>query len=312
MPLAEMVWHTARDGSVSDDLSPPPLPVGLLLDNLRHDLLEELELVADRVAVPSTVRLLQAVDSVADRLSGDPSHRFVARFLGAAGLEALVEVAHDMRSPLSSIVLLVETMRMGQSGPVTPVQERQLALVYGAAFGLSLMANDVIELARGDERTRELTALPFSISGVMQSVKEIVLPIAEEKELNLEFHWPAIDWRVGNSSALHRVLLNLTTNALKYTDAGFVDVQARQTSRTEVEFSVTDSGTGIPEHLQAALFDAFRDGEGTGKVTFSSSGLGLAICKRLVRVMGGEITGENTGSGSTFRFTLTLPPADRF
>jgi signal transduction histidine kinase len=284
----------------------------MLIDTLRGDLLEEISLMSDRMDTAAVVKILQSLESVADHVNDDPSHKFSARFLGSAGLEALVEVAHDMRSPLASIVLLVETMRQGQSGPVNAVQERQLALVYGATFGLSLMANDVIDLARGDERSLEGTQMPFSIHDVMLAVKDIVQPIAEEKGLELRLEPPPSDWRRGRPSVLQRVLLNLTTNALKFTDEGFVIVSARQISRTGVEFSVIDSGRGIPAHLQDTVFDAFRQNEAGGKTTFSSSGLGLAICRKLVRAMGGEMVAENLDRGSRFHFTIDLPLASRF
>jgi signal transduction histidine kinase len=315
LPLAEVVWATAFHGNADAAAmaaQTPPLPVGVLLDTIRRDLLEELATAGDRLGAAATIRLMQAIDTVGDQLDDDPSHRFITRFLGAAGLEALVEVAHDMRSPLASIVLLVETMRLGQSGPITDVQERQLSLIYGATFGLSLMANDVIELARSDEGIMESAPIPFSIQDVMESVREIVQPIAEEKKLTLTLEPPAADWRIGHPTPLHRVLLNLTTNALKFTDAGYVHVSAQQLSRTVVEFRVSDSGKGIPDHLMASLFDAFRQNHVGGKSTFSSSGLGLAICRKFVRTMGGELTAENVAGGSTFRFTIDLPISARF
>jgi signal transduction histidine kinase len=312
LPLAELIWASAFSAHSDATLQAPPLPAGVLLDTMRRDLLEELATTGERLGATTTIRLMQAIDTVGDQLDDDPSHRFITRFLGAAGLEALVEVAHDMRSPLASIVLLVETMRLGQSGPVTDIQERQLSLIYGATFGLSLMANDVIELARSDERVVETAPIPFSIQDVMESVREIVQPIAEEKKLTLTMEPPASDWRMGHPTPLHRVLLNLTTNALKFTDAGHVHVSARQLGRTSVEFRVSDSGKGIPDHLMSSLFDAFRQNHIGGKSTFSSSGLGLAICRKFVRTMGGELTAENQTVGSTFRFTIDLPVAARF
>jgi signal transduction histidine kinase len=312
LPLAELVWSTAYEEPAAKASALAPLPVGVLLDSLRRDILEELALLGDRIEAELVVRLLLAMERLAEQLSDDPSHRFVSRFLGAAGLEALVEVAHDMRSPLSSIVLLAETLRMGQSGAVNEIQERQLSLIYGATVGLSLMANDVIELARGEERVVESAPMPFSVEGVMQAVREIVLPIAEEKGLELKMDAPAADWRTGHATALHRILLNLTTNALKFTDAGFVHVRAEQLSRTLVEFSVSDSGRGIPEHLKRTLFDAFRESDAEGRVTFSSSGLGLAICRKFVRSLGGELVVANTARGARLSFAVELPLAQRF
>jgi signal transduction histidine kinase len=173
------------------------------------------------------------------------------------------------------------------------------------------MSDDIIELARRDQRSSEIGLVPFSVQALLQSVKEIVQPIAEEKGLDLTITPPEADWRIGQLHSLHRVLLNLTTNALKFTDSGFVAVSAKQMSRSAVEFSVSDSGRGLPAELLPHLFDAFRgEGEG-GKVVFSSSGLGLAICNRFVRALGGKLHAENTTAGARFSFVLELPVADR-
>jgi signal transduction histidine kinase len=95
------------------------------------------------------VRLFGAIEQVARALEPDWAQYFSDRLSGPDGLELVVEVAHDLRSPLTSILFLAETIQRGRSGPLTPVQERQLGLIYSAAFGLSSVASDVIELARG-------------------------------------------------------------------------------------------------------------------------------------------------------------------
>jgi signal transduction histidine kinase len=228
-------------------------------------------------------------------------------------MEALVEMAHDMRSPLASIVLLVETMRQGQSGPVTPVQERQLGLVYGAAFGLSLLVSDLISLARSGDWLHDAEPRPFSVGVLFNSVRDIILPIAEEKSIRVLLSPPEGDWRIGYAAALQRVLLNLVTNALKFTDEGIVELGALELSRTGVEIFVRDSGKGIPAHRLTTLFDVFRPTEGDGESrVFSSSGLGLAICRKLVTAMGGEIRADNDPrGGARLSLLLDLEPASR-
>ncbi|MGH7592804.1 MAG: sensor histidine kinase, partial [Gemmatimonadales bacterium] len=141
--------------------------------------------------------LLHALEQVASSIEPRWSERFQDRMTGPSGLDLIVEVAHDLRSPLTSILFLAETMLHGRSGPLTPLQERQLGLVYSAAFGLNAVASDVIELVRGGDRLvgRELQA--FSIAEVLEAVRDIVLPIAEEKGLELRFEGPEIDRRHG-------------------------------------------------------------------------------------------------------------------
>jgi signal transduction histidine kinase len=227
-------------------------------------------------------------------------------------VELLVEVAHDLRSPLASILFLAETLRRGQSGPVTAVQERQLGLIYAAAFGLSGVASDVIELARGGDRLADLHPEPFSVADLMRSVRDIVQPMAEEKGLTVRLSPPDADFRVGLPGALNRVLLNLTTNALKFTSDGYVEITTKPVTRTKLEFSVRDTGRGIPPEVMSSLFDTFRRRRNPGEYTFSSAGLGLSICRKLVMAMGGELRVETAPNlGTRFHFELELPIAAR-
>ncbi len=256
------------------------------------------------------IRILSATERVAKGLEADWRQRFSDRLSGPDGLELVVEVAHDLRSPLTSILFLAETMRRGRSGPLTPLQERQLGLIYAAAFGLTSVASDVIELARGGERQLDLEPLPFSIADIFESVRDIVQPIAEEKGLEVRFVAGEDGLRVGYPVALSRVLLNLTTNALKFTDEGHVEVKAEPTG-DELEFSVRDTGRGIPGHSMAMLFEPFRRRQRDREYAFSGSGLGLSICRKLVETMGSELkVATDPGKGTRFFFALRLPPAN--
>jgi signal transduction histidine kinase len=110
--------------------------------------------------------------------------------------------------------------------------------------------------------------------------------------------------------ALSRVLLNLTTNALKFTAEGFVEVVARQTGGRRIEFSVRDTGRGIPPQSMATLFEPFRRRQKPGEYAFSGSGLGLSICRKLVEAMGSSLQVETEqGVGTRFFFELDLPLA---
>jgi signal transduction histidine kinase len=264
-------------------------------------------------APPDTVqllRLLSAIEAVSQRLEVDWSQHFADRLSGPDGLELVVEVAHDLRSPLTSILFLAETLQRGRSGPVNSVQERQLGLIYSAAFGLSSVASDVIELARGGDRLVDLDPIPFSVTDILESVRDIVQPIAEEKSLTVQLATPEADFRVGHPVALSRVLLNLTTNALKFTAEGFVEVTARQTTQRGVEFSVRDTGRGIPPQSMATLYEPFRRRQKQGEYAFSGSGLGLSICRKLVEAMGSTLEVETApGYGTRFHFVLDLPLA---
>jgi signal transduction histidine kinase len=256
------------------------------------------------------LRILHAIEVVAEHLEADWSQHFTDRLSAPDGLELVVEVAHDLRSPLTSILFLAETLQRGRSGPVNGVQERQLGLIYSAAFGLSSVASDVIELARGGDRLVDLDPIPFSVTDILESVRDIVQPIAEEKNLVVKVTPPEADFRIGHPVALSRVLLNLTTNALKFTAEGMVEVSAVSRNSRCIEFSVRDTGRGIPPQSMATLFEPFRRRQKPGEYTFSGSGLGLSICRKLVEAMGSVLQVETaSGYGTRFYFALDLPPA---
>ena len=277
---------------------------------IRGTLVERLQALTPPPPSQEVLRLLGAVELVDQRVEVDWSQRFTDRLSAPDGLELVVEVAHDLRSPLTSILFLAETLQRGRSGPVTPVQERQLGLIYSAAFGLSSVASDVIELARGGDRLVDLDPIPFSITDILESVRDIVLPIAEEKSLEVRVARPEADFRIGHPVALSRVLLNLTTNALKFTAEGHVEVAGKQLSPNRVEFSVRDTGRGIPPQSMAMLFEPFRRRQKQGEYSFSGSGLGLSICRKLVEAMGSTLDVETAPDwGTRFVFVLDLPLA---
>jgi signal transduction histidine kinase len=256
------------------------------------------------------LQMLNAIERIGQHLEADWSQHFSDRLSGPDGLELVVEVAHDLRSPLTSILFLAETLQRGRSGAVNPVQERQMGLIYSAAFGLSSVASDVIELARGGDRLVDLDPIPFSVTDILESVRDIVLPIAEEKSLTVRLTAPESDFRIGHPVALSRVLLNLTTNALKFTNEGFVELTALQRSGHTIEFSVRDTGRGIPPQSMATLFEPFRRRQKPGEYAFSGSGLGLSICRKLVEAMGSSMQVETApGYGTRFYFGLDLPVA---
>jgi signal transduction histidine kinase len=241
----------------------------------------------------------------------DVAEQFADHLAGRDAMQLIVEVAHDMRSPLGSILFLAERLRAMQSGPLNAIQERQIGLIYSAAFGLSTLAGDVIELARGGEGLLHQEPIPFSVTNLLEAVGAIVQPIAEEKGLAVRLVPPPADARIGQPAVLNRVLLNLTTNALKFTAEGAVEVAATQRSRTRLEFSVQDTGRGIPEPVMETLFDAFRRRPKPGEYTFSSAGLGLAICQKLVASLGAELAVDTSEKGTRFHFEVDLPIAPR-
>jgi len=291
---------------------PAFVPARRLLERLRRAFLEQAEAPDVRDAAQDVVAVLRAFETVQDALDLDSAHRFAARLTGSDAQQLVVEMAHDMRSPLGSILILAERLRAGAGGELAPIQQRQLGLIYSAAFGLSTLAGDVIELARGGTTLMDVQPMAFSVSDVLQSLLDILRPMAEEKRLTMRCTGPTADVRIGHPAALNRVLLNLATNAIKFTNTGSVEVSCRELDRARVEFSVRDTGRGIPAHVIANLFEAFRQRQVPGDYAFSSAGLGLSICQTLVVAMGGLLGVETElEKGTRFHFVLELPQPER-
>lgn len=309
--LAEVV-RLVRAGGVPELAGAVWTPVARpLMDVLRRQLLRAAATAADAEGYAECHALLVALERVADRLRDDPLGRVTDALAGQDALALLVEVAHDMRSPLGSILFLVDRVRSGQSGAVSEAAARQLGLVYSAAFGLSALTSDVMELARGSGRLVEARPVPFALADVLRAVRDLLQPVAEEKGLSLVVEPVERDARLGHPAALQRVLVNLATNACKFTEQGEVRVRVEFDAEDRVAFAVEDTGRGVPVEVAERLFDAFQPRRGTGVASggmaFSSAGLGLAICRKLVAAMGGELVMRPIVSGGTrFEFTLHL------
>jgi signal transduction histidine kinase len=251
--------------------------------------------------------LMIALEEIRDAIRPPAEQSLEAHLRGADSVELLRSIAHDLRSPLTSILFLAEAMQRGQSGPVNDVQRRQLGLIYTAALGLNTVASDIIDVSRS-EQFLEPVPIPFSVEAALEAVRDIVRPMAEEKQLALRIAPPPGDQRLGHPVALSRILLNLTTNALKFTDQGYVEIFTQELDTNRIEFGVHDSGRGMDPATVATLFDPMRRVAGRNGRLFSQTGLGLSICRKLVETMGSELQVETRpGWGTRFWFVLELP-----
>jgi signal transduction histidine kinase len=257
------------------------------------------------------VRPPPAPATIATRATED-SEDLRAALRGPSAFELLVEIAHDFRSPLTSILFLAEALRDGHSGAVTDLQRSQLGLVYSAAFGLASIASDVMDLAR---RERDLIGdepQPFALVEVVSNVERMVRPIVQEKKLELRVAVPERWQAHGYPHAISRILLNLTTNALKFTDEGTVEIGVRPLPHGRLEYYVQDTGRGITPEQQRTLFQPFRRRSSTTHDGhyFSGSGIGLSIARRLLQAMGSDLSLDSSDDRGT-RFSFVLGPAAR-
>jgi signal transduction histidine kinase len=254
---------------------------------------------------------LGGIEQLHEPTEPTPPWQFGAQITEPAGLGLMVEIAHDLRSPLTSILFLSETLHNGLSGEVNELQRRQLALIYSAALGLSGLVSNSIELAAGGERLANPQPFSFSITEMLQAVQDMVRPMAEEKELALHVRSENLDLRLGSPVALSRALLNLTCNALKFTEQGFVQITAVAKQGERVEFSVRDTGPGIDSPTLDRLYQPFHRDRPGAAFKFSGTGLGLAITRKLIAAMGSELQVETGSWGTRFYFEVDLPHASR-
>lgn len=309
--LAPVVrWLVARlEDRDTQALAEPPVVAQEYVDRMRSHLVRELD-GCEPLDGRDVVRVMTLLEELSEAWKGTDRGKFMSCLTGSEASSAVVAIAHDMRSPLSSILILVESLRRGPHSVAKAIKERQLGLIYGAAHGLATLAADLIDAARGEEHFDDV-ARPFSIVETMHLVGAIVEPIAEEKGLGLHIEHPAsIEARIGHAGQLHRVLLNLASNALRYTDIGSVTLRCRELSHTRLEFAVEDTGGGLPPSVQEALFDAFRPEPIA--LRFSSSGLGLATVRALLCAMGTSLHVETAPDrGTKLSFEIELQPIPR-
>jgi protein-histidine pros-kinase len=219
----------------------------------------------------------------------------------------LASMSHELRTPLNAIIGFTGTLLMRLPGPLTPDQEHQLDTVRSSARHLLSLINDLLDLARIESGKVEIQLEPVACQRVLNEVVTTLRPLAEAKGLTFELSMPAQDVIARTDRrAFSQVLLNLTNNAIKFTERGLVRleiVKPLENART-IEIRVIDGGSGIRQEDQEKLFKAFTQLATTGRA--EGTGLGLHLSQKLAALLGGSISfTSEVGKGSTF--VLSLP-----
>jgi signal transduction histidine kinase/CheY-like chemotaxis protein/streptogramin lyase len=239
------------------------------------------------------------------RIALAEQQRSLAEEASAAKTQFLATLSHEIRTPMTGVMGMAELLLTTTLKP----EQREYTLAMQRSGGMLLkLLNDALDLARIEAGRLELEPAPFDPRQLVDDVAQLQLGHAQAKRLGLTVELaddlpPKV---VGDAVRIKQVLLNLTHNALKFTEYGSVKLRA-EPCHDGLVFSITDTGPGIPETAQARLFQRFEQVEGPQRR--AGSGLGLAICRELVGMMGGSIELESRlAHGSTFRVRLPLQP----
>jgi Signal transduction histidine kinase len=216
-------------------------------------------------------------------------------------------VAHEIRSPLSSILMQLEVVRDGLAGPVTPKQTEILERVASRVQSLVDMASELLDLSRIEAGLLAEEREAVDLVPLVRERLEQLIPLAEQKQLTLSFEaQPAEALLTASRRAMEEVVDNLVSNAIKYTPEGGSVTVTLQSSDAEWILAVADTGFGIPPEDQENVFRRFYRVRSPETRTIMGTGLGLPIVKRIVEAHRGRIQLQSTpGAGSTF--TLYLP-----
>ena len=229
----------------------------------------------------------------------------------------LSNMSHEIRTPMNAIIGL---NKIAMEDPtVSETVREHLMKVDGSAKHLLNIINDILDMSRIESGRIAIKNEEFPFAKEIEQVNSMISSQCKEKGLNYEFRidGKTDDYYVGDGMRIRQIVINLLGNAVKFTPAGgtvsfVIEEGLRSDGKAELRFTVSDTGIGMSEEFLPYLFDAFSQEDSSSTNIYGSSGLGMAITKRMVELMGGSIDVESVkGKGSAFTVTLTLGVSDR-
>jgi len=219
----------------------------------------------------------------------------------------LANMSHEIRTPLNGVLGMSELLSMTE---LSDKQRRYVEAVRQSGTHLLRVVNDILDFSKIEAGKLDIVVEPFDLRALIDEALASLFALAESKRLplSLDFDATLAPVRRGDAGRIRQVLLNLIGNAIKFTDSGEVRLALGAGDGDRVRFSVTDTGIGIADDVQARLFQSFTQADGSMQRKYGGTGLGLAISRRLVELMGGRIEMQSTlGAGTRFCFELALP-----
>ena len=222
----------------------------------------------------------------------------------------LASMSHELRTPLNAIIGFTGTLLMKLPGPLTDDQEKQLRTIQTSSRHLLSLINDLLDLAKIESGKVELNMETVNCRSIIEDVTTTLRPLAEAKNLNFEVAIPEDEVTIRTDRrSLTQILINLTNNAIKFTDKGTIRIELRwrhHNGDSLAEVTVADTGIGIRPEDQARLFQAFMQVDSSSTRAYEGTGLGLHVSQKLAGMIGGRVSFESEyGKGS--RFTISVP-----
>ncbi len=223
--------------------------------------------------------------------------------------EFAATISHEIRTPLNGVIGSLDMLKKAS----LPVRQAQLVgLAWDSSRFLLELINNILDFSRLEADKVEPEQIPFSLASLLSSIADLVAPEAERKGLSLDWMVspPLPDILCGDPGRLRQILVNLTANAVKFTERGGVALVARHGRAGQLRIEVCDTGIGIADEHRDQIFDSFTQADASTTRRYGGSGLGLAICKKLVLLLGGEIgVNSEVGRGSCFWMEVPLVKA---
>jgi signal transduction histidine kinase len=220
--------------------------------------------------------------------------------------EFLAMMSHELRTPLNAILGFSDLLDAEVAGPLGPVQREHLGRIRASARHLTQIIEEILTFSRIEAGEEVVHAENVDVANLVHDTAAIIEPFARAQGLRLLVEAPAgRPTMVSDGGKLRQILLNLLSNAVKFTPAGEVWLAA-SVDGDRIAFTVSDTGVGIPADQLELVFEPFRQVDRRGGA-LGGTGLGLAVCRHLARLLGGDIAVESTpGAGSTFRVSLPV------
>jgi signal transduction histidine kinase/HAMP domain-containing protein len=255
----------------------------------------------------TVARLVSVAKENADLVGELRDNNFQLERANRLKSEFLANVSHELRTPMNAIIGYSKLMLDGLDGELNAQQEADLQRVTTAADNLLSLINGLLDLSKIEAGRMEINVEELDVRPIVEDVVALVRPQSDSKDLDVRANIPIdLPTILADRSRFRQVLVNLVSNAVKFTDTGAVTVSA--TSGDDwVTLSVADTGIGISAEAQDYIFDEFRQADASTTRRFGGTGLGLAISKRLVTLHGGRIWVQSaTSAGSVFSFTMPV------